>query len=151
ATLIPAGHWQFRDVSLRFYLTARGLAEQQPADGLFAGSVQLAGYGVQRSGDQWFVALHWHAVLTLIGNRTVFVHAVDAAGNLVGQGDSPPDDGRLPTGAWTAGSDIYDLPRLSLPPSPGAYHLVIGWYDPATNRRMTLPSGADSVDLGPLP
>ncbi|MGI8915826.1 MAG: glycosyltransferase family 39 protein [Chloroflexota bacterium] len=151
ATLIPAGHQQFRDVSLRFYLTARGLAGQQPADALFAGSVQLAGYGVQRSGDQWFVALHWHAVRTLNGDRTVFVHVVDAGGHLVVQGDGPPDAGRQPTAAWTAGSDVFDLHRLSIPASPGAVHLVVGWYDPATNHRLILPSGADSVDLGPLP
>ncbi|HEY8742054.1 MAG TPA: glycosyltransferase family 39 protein [Chloroflexota bacterium] len=151
ATLVPAGQWQFRDVPLRFYLTARGLAGQQPAETTFAGSIRLASFGTLRSGDQWFVAFHWLALRPMPRNFTVFVHVVDGSGTLVVQHDGPPDDGRLPTGTWTAGSNVYDLHRLTVPPSAPALHLVVGWYDPATNQRLAIAGGGDSVDLGPLP
>lgn len=151
ATLIPDGHWQFGDVSLDYFLTARGLAGQHPAGAVFAGSIQLAGYGVLRNGDQWLVAFHWHVLRPVGGNDTVFVHAVDSHGNMVSQHDGPPDDGRLPTAAWTAGSGIYDLHRLPIPADAPPATLVIGWYDPTTSQRLAVGGGGDSVALGPLP
>lgn len=151
ATLVPAGQWRFRDVPLRFYLTARGLAGQQSATTVFANSIRLTGFGLSRSGDQWFVAFHWFAIRSILRNYTVFVHAVDGSGNLVAQHDGPPDDGRLPTVTWSPGNDVYDLHRLTVPSAAGALHLVVGWYDPSTGQRLAVAGGGDSVDLGTLP
>jgi hypothetical protein len=151
ATLIPAGQWQFQDVPLRFYLTARGLSGRQPARATFAGGIQLVGFGVLRRGDRWLVALHWHVLRAPGHDYTVFAHAVDSNGNLVSQHDGQPDGDRLPTGAWTPGEDVYDLHRLPVPAVTPALHLVVGWYDAATSRRLAEDGGGDSVDLGPLP
>lgn len=151
ATLIPAGRWQFQDVTLHYYLTARGLAAQQPFAATFAGSIELLGYGVQRQGNSWLVALHWRALRSVSSDYTVFVHALDAAGRLISQADGMPEGGRQPTRVWTPGTDVYDLHRVAIPANAPGARLIVGWYEPATNRRLLTPSGADRLDLGALP
>ena len=51
---------------------------------------------------------------------------------------------------WLPGVALYDAYIVDLPVDlpPGAYHLLIGLYDPTTFERLRLPDGADAVDLG---
>ena len=68
----------------------------------------------------------------------VFVHLIDAAGQLVANSDGPPRNGNYPTGAWLASDIVPDERHLVLPPElpPGEYELRVGLYLPQTGERL---------------
>ena len=73
----------------------------------------------------------------------MFVHAVDADGQIWGQRDTEPLAGENPTSLWGQGeiiSDRYEL-RIDLAGPREGYGLEIGMYDPGTGRRLALPNG----------
>jgi hypothetical protein len=76
------------------------------------------------------LTLHWQALRPPAGDYTVFVHLLDAEGNLMAQHDAPPLDGVYPTSAWIVG-DVFTQ-RIELEVSPdaplGTYDLVVGMY-----------------------
>jgi len=70
------------------------------------------------------VDLRWQARSALAANATVFVQALSADGQLLGQHDSYPLEGRYPTSLWSSGEQVFDRvpPRLSralTPQGPG--------------------------------
>jgi hypothetical protein len=69
---------------------------------------------------------------------TVFIHLMDAAGEVVAQADAPPRQGRYPTSIWEAGERVIDLKIIDIPPDavPGEYTILSGLYDPATGVRL---------------
>jgi hypothetical protein len=83
----------------------------------------------------------------------MFVHLLDAAGNIVAQ-----DDGLgYPPHTWQPGDRFLQLARLPLPPDlpPGDYTLQFGLYDRATGARWPVLN-ADGQPAGdrlllPLP
>jgi hypothetical protein len=79
---------------------------------------------------------------------TVFIHLVDANGQLVAQMDGQPFQGRYPTSWWSPGELIVD--RRSAPAiAPGKYRLLVGWYRLSDGSRLPLADGGgDSVTLG---
>jgi hypothetical protein len=77
----------------------------------------------------------------------VFVHLIDAAGQLVATADGPPRGGSYPTGAWLPGDIVPDERRLALPselPS-GSYELRVGLYRPETGERLPLLTASDPL------
>lgn len=83
-------------------------------------------------------------------NYTVFVHALDSEGKLVGQADAPPQDGKYPTGVWDAGETIVDQHLLDVDPSKVS-SVAVGLYLPANGQRVPVNGGhADSVTLATL-
>ncbi|MCW5863732.1 MAG: hypothetical protein KIT52_11560 [Anaerolineae bacterium] len=81
----------------------------------------------------------------------VFVHLVDAAGNIIAQSDAAPANWTRPATGWLAGEVIVDTHALTLPePFPvGPLTLRVGLYDPDTNARLT--SGASDFVAIPWP
>lgn len=77
------------------------------------------------------LTLYWQASHTPARSYTVFVHALDPAGALVGQADAPPVAGQYPTTLWHPGEIVQDS-RLV----PQAAALLIGLYDFATGQRL---------------
>ncbi|MGC8878080.1 MAG: hypothetical protein ACP5R2_02530 [Anaerolineae bacterium] len=87
------------------------------------------------------LTLYWQAPRTPTKSYTVFVHALDRTGVLVGQADGLPVGSQYPTNLWYPGEIVQDS-RLV----PGDYALRIGLYDAATDQR--LPAfGADGKRL----
>jgi hypothetical protein len=91
--------------------------------------VKLLGYDLDPEG----VTLYWQAVVGMDISYSVFVHALEASGAIVGQVDALPLNGTRPTTGWLPGEVLADRYRLSL---NGAVSLEVGLYDPATRQRL---------------
>ncbi len=92
--------------------------------------------------------LFWRADGAIPNAYTVFVHLVDASGQVVADADSPPFNGLFPTDRWTVGEilrDRHPLPiRADL--APGDYWIEIGMYVPTTLDRLPIESGSHRAD-----
>jgi len=110
----------------------------------------LAGYDLAESasapGSPLEVTLYWHALQTPDKNYRVFVHLLDAQGQIVAQHDGTPGDGNLPALGWLPGEYLADTHRLALPTTlpVGEYRLLIGLYDPSTRQRLATPVTLDT-------
>ena len=109
---------------------------------LFGDSVNLAGYDLQRAGDELTLDLVWKAVQALPKGCQFFVHVVDAQDQIVSQFDGPL--GRLAGGGQVsnlqAGQLVRERARLKLPPGTkgGAYRIYVGAYTLADGARLPL-------------
>lgn len=140
-------------------VTGRGPAipaDALPAEAEFEEPIRLRAYELAplRIGQTAALTLYWEATGAPSADYTVFVHLLDANGNLAAQADAPPGSdahaGRYPTSWWAAGETIRDVHVLHLPAdlTPGAFSLRLGLYQPETGERVLLASGADAAELG---
>ena len=69
---------------------------------------------------------------------TVFVHLVDASGQMLAQHDGEPVMRLRPTHTWRAGDLVVDSPQLDWgrADSAGPATLFVGLYDTATGHRL---------------
>ncbi|MBN1660812.1 MAG: DUF2723 domain-containing protein [Anaerolineae bacterium] len=129
-----------------------------PAEVVFGGEIELRGYEVVAGGDGLEITLQWRALRPPVSDDTVFVHLVDPGGEIVAQGDAPPQGGVYPTSVWDAGEVVLDVHWLRLPAGTSAtdldgYQLRVGLYDPRSGERLPASTGGDSISfpLPPLP
>jgi hypothetical protein len=63
---------------------------------------------------------------------------MDSEGKMVGQWDSIPQTGGLPTTVWVSGEVITDAYEVPIAPEtgPGSYTLAVGMYDARTGQRL---------------
>jgi hypothetical protein len=119
-----------------------------------ANGAVLAGFAVNESkgqvraqpGETLRLRLFWRVEATPDRDYTVFVHLLDTAGQLAGQGDNPPLGNSWPTGRWRPGDLVPDYYMVALSPElpAGEYVLSVGMYDPATGQRVNVAGeGAD--------
>jgi hypothetical protein len=81
----------------------------------------------------------------------VFVHLLDASGNIVAQSDAIPAGGDAPTESWLAREVVTDRHELHAP-GPGTYWLVAGLYDPASGARPpVVDQGGNVIPDGAVP
>ncbi len=145
---LPLGIVQVRD---RPHLASTP-AGATPIAAMFGDLAELTAYAVQPSarqaGEALTLTLYWRALSEQDRSYTVFVHLVNAAGQLVAQHDGPPANGELPTTVWLAGEIIADTHTLPLPADlpAGVYTLRVGLYDPATGQRLPIVSAAPHAD-----
>jgi len=104
----------------------------------------LAGYTI--SDLQSPISLLWKVENETVTSYRVFVHLLDASGQIIAQSDGEPANWRRPTTGWTAGEYILDEHSLTLPEElpGGPLTLRIGLYDPATGERLPA-AGGDAV------
>lgn len=104
--------------------------------------------GTLRPGETLHITFRWQALRPLQNRYSVFVHLVNASGQIITQDDAEPARGARPTSTWTAGEVIADAHALTLPAdaAPGEYRVLVGLYLPDANERVpVLQSGrADS-------
>ena len=114
----------------------------------FADNVDLVGYDVAPSGNnQTQLTLYWSPRGRPAQNYTVFVHALDQAGKMIGQADAPPRNGQYPTSVWDAGETIVDQHILAVDPTKVS-SFAVGLYLPASGQRVPLDGASgDSVTL----
>ena len=115
------------------------LADSSPAT--FGQMIRLDDMNVQ-PGE---VVFTWTALKRPDKDYTLFVHVLDAAGDMITQSDAQPFDGQYPTGLWDASEHVRDTRRI--PQLEGAAQLRIGWYDAQTGQRLT----AQKADGMPWP
>ena len=88
-------------------------------------------------GEMLGVTFRWQALSPIEQPYVVFIHLIDADGNLVAQDDGQP---HLPTTEWSRGMQIVDPHQLTIPPGTpaGEYELRVGMY-PAGEPGNRLP------------
>ena len=108
----------------------------------FADKASLLAYEANStpSSNELPLTLYWRAEAPLAADYVVFMHLMDAAGNVVAQGDAPPRAGRYPTHWWEPGEVIADQHMIPLPADlpPGDYRVRTGLYRPDTGERLLL-------------
>ncbi len=110
----------------------------QRTDVNFGEAVALRGYDVTSPvtpGAPIELTLYWQAKDRVTAPYKVFVHLVDAAGNLVAQSDAFPASGAAPTESWLPREVVVDRHELRAP-GPGAYQMYVGLYDPVSGARL---------------
>lgn len=122
----------------------------------FAGQIALTGYSVRpiaaHPGDVLQINLRWQALETVREDYTVFAHLVRGSDQIWGQNDHVPRNGEAPTSHWVAGQVVTETFELQLGADApqDSYQLVVGLYESATVRRLSLPDGLDFVVLGQI-
>jgi len=138
-----------------------GLAAQDVAtttvDVILGNAIRLNGFAIPpriyAPGDIVPVLVEWQAVTPIPQRYKVFLHGVDAAGQLVMQNDMEPLTGSAPTDRWQPGSPLTDRYGLYLPSNipAGTYTLLIGMYDYSGARLLITQDGqavGDALSLG---
>ncbi len=96
--------------------------------------IRLAGYELQ-PGPTTRLKLYWQSTTPVLdADYTVFVHVLDAVGQIVAQADALPRGGAWPTSLWVQNEVIADDYAFDLP--PGDYALAVGLYDAETGDRL---------------
>jgi hypothetical protein len=95
------------------------------------------------------ITLLWKAAATPDQAYTVFVHLLDANGQVVAQDDAQPVGGGRPTTSWVSGEYVIDPHTLTFnrPDYTGPATLEIGLYDQTSGDRVKLADGSDHVIL----
>ncbi|MFK7804698.1 MAG: glycosyltransferase family 39 protein [Anaerolineae bacterium] len=117
-------------------------------DVTYGSLANLNGYTLDQS-DQLSLRTYWEAIEPDGSDQTVFVHLIDAKGELVAQGDNRPRNGTYPTSFWEKGEliiDQYNIPLAGL--NPGSYRLSIGFYNPETGTRLPVNSQGQVQNSG---
>jgi hypothetical protein len=111
---------------------------------------QLAflGYTLEAKPDAVSLMTAWRVAALPDGPRTIFVHLLDDAGQIVTQWDGLD----VPVEGWRAGDTFVQTVKLAWPPNAtGRYRLQIGVYNPATMERLKVmvagQPGADRILL----
>jgi hypothetical protein len=131
------------------------LQHEQRVD--FEGQLALLGWSLHtlprvEPGDTISLTVVWQAQQPLATDYTAFAHLVDEAGQGWAGDDHQPYDGLYRTSAWGAGEMVRDSFVLTVPADapPGLYDVQVGWYDPATQERLSMGEG-NSFRVAVLP
>jgi hypothetical protein len=105
---------------------------------------RLVGYDAAPEVGRLDLTLVWEALGETEGAYRTYVHLLDPAGRRIAQSDAVPAGWTRPTAGWAPGEFIVDRHTIPLPdaPSPGAYTLAVGLYDPATGDRLSASADA---------
>jgi hypothetical protein len=96
--------------------------------------ITLLDASVEHESGSTSLSTTWRVAATLPEAYTIFVHLLDADGQLIGQADGPPLNGDYPTDWWSPGETIIDTRPLLLPPE--ADRVTIGLYRLSDQTRL---------------
>ncbi|MHB1294785.1 MAG: hypothetical protein ACYC4R_07280 [Anaerolineae bacterium] len=121
--------------------------------------VLLTGYSLDvsnaKAGGEVRLTLLWQPTTHLAEDYTVFMHLVDAEGDIATQLDGQPLAGDYPTSMWQVDEEIEDQHVLALPADlpAGTYTLRVGLYQLDTGNRLPIVGAepaADAIELDPI-
>ncbi len=143
----------FGNVRLVVYAVPQQAPDEiaMPYEATLGEQVRLRGYTLltptPASGDILQLGLYWQTNGAITQRFKVFVHLLDAHGNIVAQRDSEPAGGSRPTSDWSVDETIADYYGLWIQPGtpPGRHSLRIGLYDPDTGQRLTVAQGGQTL------
>lgn len=104
--------------------------------------LRLLGYDLDttdaRPGGKLRVNLYWQSERRTDVSYTVFTHLLDGEGRLIGQYDSVPLKGELPTRKWYSGQTVVDPVEIEIGTDapPGPYSLAVGMYELESLQRL---------------
>ncbi len=125
----------------------------QSMDAKVGDEIVLVGYQIDqreaRAGDVLTLMLNWRAAQTPSTRYKVFVHLLDANGQVVAQRDGEPVGDTRITTLWRVGEIIADNYGVFIEPGtpPGEYKIEIGMYRAETGERLRIGEG-DSLVIG---
>ncbi len=125
---------------------------QQREDVRFGDHITLDGFTLPTQqlspGDILQLDLFWHTDATLNERYKVFVHVLDANGQIAAQTDREPGGGLNPTTNWGSNEVVIDRYGVLIPENAanGVYTVEIGLYDLA-NVRLKMADGQDALTL----
>jgi hypothetical protein len=120
-------------------------APEHTVSATFGERLQLIGYTFTEGG----VRMQWQASRQPDFNYTLFLHAFDAAGNLIAQVDSEPLAGDYPTGIWETGETVVWEVPFAVPEA--ATTVRAGWYRWDTGERLPLTVAGQPAPEDALP
>lgn len=97
--------------------------------------------------DRLHLTLFWQGRQPIPRDYTVFLHLVDANGQMVGQWDQLPAAGVALTTTWQPQQvivDDYQIP-FQLTGASAPYQLLVGLYDPTTGQRLPLQTSSQPI------
>ena len=122
-------------------------------DADFGHQIRLLGFDAVDGlspGLEFDVRLYWEALRPPDDDYVVFVHLVDAEGQVAASHDGQPLDGRYTTGTWIPGEVVPDVHRLALDAGvpAGVYRLQVGLYRWPSMDRLAVWDGAGVEQAG---
>jgi len=105
----------------------------QSVEAIFGDRIRLVSFAAPDSvpsGQTFDVRLYWKALQPLEEDYIVFVHLLNASGELVASHDGPPRDRESPTSTWLPGDVVPDVHPVELGEDipAGTYQLWVGIY-----------------------
>lgn len=127
-------------------------ADALPVDAVLANAIRLTNIRFDppldrvKPGDTVTVTLYWQASAPPPDDYILFLHLIDADGNLLAQDDAPPLGGRYPTSNWGVGERIVTTHTLKLASTGRApFSLTLGMYSYPSQDRVTVVQKGVSV------
>jgi hypothetical protein len=117
-----------------------------PVQARFGDTFLLSSYALEydRAERVARVALYWQSLAETKNDYTIFVHVLDASGQVVAQRDAQPLGGRYPTSVWDPQDMIIERYEFGIPVDAEApYSIEIGMYAYPTLERLLVNSGGD--------
>ena len=147
----------YGNIRLAVYSTAAGLEqiEYTPIEARFGEDIWLRGYRLwpsnPRSGEILQLSLEWDGSAQIERRYTVFAQVLDSRQHIVGQHDSEPAGGRLPTDLWETGHAVVDNHGILVQPGtiPGNHTLLVGLYDSDTGERLPIAIHGEPIGDAP--
>ncbi len=124
---------------------------ENPTSQRVGGAITLLGWNSDTlavvRGQSLTLDLFWRADQAIKESYAVFVHLVDANGQVIADADSLPSSGLFPADRWLIGEGVRDRHILKIPTDvpPGNYTLKVGMYLPATGARLPIGSSDNIV------
>jgi 4-amino-4-deoxy-L-arabinose transferase-like glycosyltransferase len=118
-------------------------APDQVVEADFGGVIGLTGYSLSTSSSGLDVLLYWVAQASPQVDYTVFIHLIDAGGQIAAQIDAQPLAGQYPTSVWSLGEQVVDRQRVAV--APGEYEVYVGLYRWETMERLTASLGGERL------
>jgi len=140
----------------RFIAPLNATGSTQSSSAVFNDEIKLDGFQLSQTvlkpGDGLCVELKWQALKQPSADETVFVHVLNAAGQLVAQNDMQPQSGFAPTSQWKPGAEITDRHGLILPATlaPGDYTVRVGLYQ-SNDQTPAQPAAVDLTQIRVAP
>jgi hypothetical protein len=121
----------------------RGPAVERPLDYRLGNAVELWCSSVEQQGETLHLSLYWHVRKPPGEDLVVFVHGLDAQGNLIAQNDAPPLEGFYPATLWRDGQNLED--RHTLPADPAIVSIGVGLHTLASPQRLPVTRHGEPV------
>ena len=121
------------------YLVVQGQASTVAADYQLGDQIAMQTPSIQQSDNGLELCFAWQAMVNITDSYHIFVHLLNAEGDIVDQMDFQPKDGRYPTWAWGVG-EVVATCRL-LPSNTDAVQIATGMYELTNLQRLALTTG----------
>ena len=119
---------------------------QKRIDATFDNQIKLLGYDSSFSPDAVYLTLYWQAHKNIDQEYKVFVQVLDSNNKIISQVDQQPQNGNYPTSIWSAGEQVRDEYKLSLPSHVGNARIIIGLYRIDTGERLPVVANGQASD-----